>query len=393
MYLGYNLGTQTKLSLKGKSDFVLHNQVKIDEVEEDISYNKYGVDLGIAHNVFEDKSFVVRLGGAFDYAKHLLDDEMNNKIFSGNLNVFKTFNDSWSLELPLEYRRVEATRSNPLIEFVPIKRGDLIVEPNLRFKGQNYVAKAGVQYITGDSASYIFPILDVSLPSVVAGIDIRLYTASEYFRNSFYELSELNPYFIVTTADYSPSFARSYNIDISYPLKDLNFCLGFSYSQFDNAVNFHEVSLASRRGHASYLDRDQFSINPSISYNLNETVNVNLNGQYNFFLDESKSEFLTYVPKFALNLTSEQKLFDSKLILSQGLVYNSSREYFQPIFTIPKTLTVDSFWDLSFKATYRLSSSFELFAKGTNLLAAEYYVWHRQDVFQQQIWGGLKFRI
>ena len=107
--------------------------------------------------------------------------------------------------------------------------------------------------------------------------------------------------------------------------------------------------------------------------------------RYNIFLEDL---LLTYLPKFVLQFTGEQLLFNDKLVLNQGLIFNSSRN----ILSADMLFERDSFWDLSFKATYRISPSFEIFARGTNLLGERYDVWHSQFVFEKQIWGGLKFR-
>ncbi len=378
LYFGYNLGTQSRLTLKGESQFVRHNNPPLffSNLDWSIPINKYGADIGFEHNVFEDKSFVLRLDGKYDHAIHLRDTSWTDNIFEADLNVFKTFNDTWSFELPINYAN---TKVKPLETSV----SDLIVEPNVRFKGQNYTAKVGVQYITGDEASYIFPLIDLSLPAIFAGIDLRLYTESQYFRNSFYNISDINPYFFATTSDYSPNYMRSYNLDFNYDLSQFDFGLGVSYMQYENTTNF--IERGPRRGVATYLDRDQFTIRPSISYNFEENVRFKLDGQYNIFLEDLR---LTYLSKFVLQFTGEQLLFNDKLVLNQGLIFNSSRN----VLSADMLFERDSFWDLSFKATYRISPSFEIFARGTNLLGERYDVWHSQFVFEKQIWGGLKFR-
>jgi len=388
VYLGYYLGAQSKVSLGGYTKLANHNSdnFSIDALST-LPINKFGGDINFSHNSFEDKGFSVRVDAGYDYAIHKEDRDINDKIMKGGLDIFKSINDKLSVNLPFCYQRLQASN----LDTSELKVSDLMIEPNVRLKGQNYNLKAGVQYITGDSASYIFPIVDLTMTAIAAGIDLRLYTESEYMRNSLYNLSEINPYYYARSSDYSPSYKRSYNLAASYPLLDFIFQLGIGYNQYDNAVNFNESF--ERRGIATFLDRDELAITPEVSYSLDKNITVNLRGVYNFFLTEFDPVInLTYQPKFKLKLESEQLLFDNKLVLNQNLVYNSSRNVRIETWGFSNP-SVDAFLDLSVQARYRISPSFDVFVKGTNLLGSDYYVWNRQDVFQQQIWGGLKFRI
>lgn len=388
IYLGYYLGTQSKVSLNGYTKLANHNSAEFFGAEQltSLPINKFGGDLSFSHNSFEDKGFSVRVDAGYDYAIHKEDQDINDKILKAGLDIFKTINDKLSVNLPFCYQRLQASN----IDTSAITVSDLMIEPNVRTSGHNYNLKAGVQYITGDSASFVFPIVDLTLTAVAAGIDVRLYTESSYMRNSLYNLSEINPYYFASSSDYSPSYKRSYNLAASYPLLDFVFQLGLGYNQYENEVNFYETDV--RRGVADYLDRDEFAITPQVSYSLTNNVSVKLKGVYNFFLtDFDLPTLITYQPKFRLMLEGEQVLLDEKLVLNQNLVYSSSREGIADQSIVP--LTFEKYIDLSVQARYRISPSFDVFVKGTNLFGNDYIVWNRQEVFKQQVWGGLKFRL
>jgi len=350
--------------------------------------NKYGVNLGLSHNVFEDKGFVIRANGGYDYAIHKEDSDLNNKIYGAELNVFKSLNENLSIELPLSYKRT--TASNIARDSLSQTVGDIVLEPNFRLRSENYTLKGGVQYISGDSASFIFPIIDLSLPSVIAGIDLRLFTASTYLRNSLYNISEINPYVYAPSLDNSPSYERAYNLEASYAYLGFDFTLGFAYSQYKNSLNFFRA--IERRTVADYVDRDEFSLLPRITHKYKDFVTTGLSARYNFFLTDLGDTPLNLQPKFSLTLDSEQLLLDNKLVLEQALVYNHNRKV-ASILEPWNFLETDGFVDLSMKASYRVSKTIDLFIKGTNLLGTDYYVWNDQNVFQQQLWGGVKVRL
>ncbi len=387
-YFGYYLSPQTKVTLNGSTKLVNHNtdNSRIDALTT-LPIDKYGADLGFSHNVFEEKGFSFRLNGTYDYGIHKTDSDISNQILGARMDVFKSFGDKMSINLPVRYSRLSASTldtSNTVVS-------DIIADPNIRYRAQNYTLKAGVQYITGDSASYLFPIIDLTLNAVVAGLDLRLYTASSYSRNSFYQLTESNPYMNASSANYSPNYERSYNLEAIYPYQDFRFSLGFSYSQYDNFVNYFEAQ--DRRGIAAFIDREEFSIKPSVVYTINEKSSFKLGGRYNIFLTDLDSiTTLNYVPTTQIYFEGEQLLLDDKLVLTQNLIYNSARSV-TSFLTAIETPDAEAFVDLSAQIKYRISPSFDVFVKGTNLLGADYFVWNNQNVFRQQIWGGLKFRL
>jgi len=393
VYLGHYLGKHTKVSLNGFTKLMNHKtDVFTDETGPNVPINKFGGDFDFSHNVFESKGFSARLKAGYDYAVHKRDQEINDRTFTASANLFKSISNRLNIEVPVKYMSVSAFE----LDTSKLTRNDLILEPNLRYGNDNFLIKGGLQYIKGDSASYFFPIIDVSLPSIVADLSLRLFTESQYYRNSLFNLSDLNPYYYAFSTDYSPNYLRSYKLEATYPLNEFSFTLGLAYNQYVNTPNF--IESLERRGSASYIDRDEFSVQPRINYQLNEEVNFHIEADYNFFLTDLIATGLYYVPEFRLQVGGEQLFLNDKLVISESLEYQSVRETSlsgDPVAPSPvgPLRVAPSYTDLSLKVKYRISPSFDVFVKGTNLLGAEYFQWHRQAVFRQQIWGGLKFII
>ena len=387
-YLGYSLGTQTKIKLAGHSDFSRHRDYIsfFDDSLSIIPVNRYGVDLGFSHNVFEDSGFVLRLGVGYESSKNKLDDFGDNG-YKADINILKTISDKISVELPASYSRISPKDS--LSEGLT-SVGDLQLSPSIRYKGENYRAKVGLEYITGDEVNYIFPIIDIELNQVVEKFDLRLYTCSDYRRNSLYELSDIHPYYNSFTTDYSGYYHRAYNMMVSRMIGPLNTSLNFAYEIYDNDFNFVEnLTRDVSRQNLEYVDREAFSIAPEIRYSLDDKVDIGLSGTYNIFLTDSLDLF--YKPTFTLGLHGKERLVNDKLELTQDLVYNSRRMVSQEIID-GVLFDLDRFVDISLGVKYHISRTLSIYAKGTNLLGQEYFNWARQPLFRQQVWGGVKFR-
>lgn len=382
-YLGYYLGKQTKLTLQGNSNF--SNRTVYFDNPINVPLNQWGTDIELSHNIFEDKGFALRVGGSYlrTTSDLFLEANQAENRYGGRLNILKSLSDNLSVEIPFSYHRYVSNNYASV--------SDLEVEPTLRLQGQNYGLRAGLQYITGDDVSLIFAVINLKLESVFAGIDLTLSTESDYNRNSLSFLSEVHPYHNFTLDNYSPSYNKTYALGLDYRLNDLEFSLGFSYNEYENEANFQDFLLPVM----NYIHRDAFVINPNISYAPSETIGVGLDFEYHFFLTDSLN--LYYKPQAKLDLHSKQTLFDSKLELVQKISYVGARDVGRRIESSAGVSFMESelpgFWDVSLKLNYRLSPSFDLFAKGTNLLGQDYVIWNPIYAHKQQVWAGIKFRL
>ena len=366
-----------------------HNDLQVSNIDSlsRIPIDKYSVDLGFSHNVFEDNGFVLRFGVGYESSKNQL-DLFSDDAYKADLNILKTINDKISAELPVSYKRI--LPNSPIIDFGVYS--DLIVKPSVRYRSENYRAKLGIEFITGDEVNYLFPIVDIELIQVIEEIGLRLFTQSDYRRNSLYELSEIHPYFQSSFSSYSGYYQRTFNLTASRAVGPLNTALTFSYETYDNDNNFFESTSfnSTIRQGLGYVDRDAFVINPKLEYKLDDQVQLGLSASYFVFLTDSLD--LYYRPDFTLAFHGKEHFLNNKLELSQDLTFNSARSVSQEVFD-GILFRLDSFLDLSLGLKYHASPTFSFYIKGANLLGAEYDLWQLQPVFQRQVWGGLKLRI
>ena len=181
-YIGYHLGKQTKVRLHGnwnrtrrEDAFLLTENNEFGE----IPYDTYGVGAELSHNVFEDSGLALRIGSAHQW--HQLDNNIEETDLSFDLNVIKSFSDNLSFELPIQYQINNGSSS---LEIDARETKLLVANPNIRYKSTNYLAKVGLQYLRDDSTTRVFPIIDLSMIAIAAGIDVRLYTEAKYTRNN-----------------------------------------------------------------------------------------------------------------------------------------------------------------------------------------------------------------
>ena len=383
-YLGYYLGEQTKLTLQGNSNFS-NRTVSYFDTPLSIPLNQLGANLELSHNVFEEKGFALRVGGSYlrTSTDFVAISNQNENKYGAKLNILKSFSDKLSAEIPFSYQRYDSNNYAAV--------GDLQIEPTLRLQGQNYGLSAGVQYITGDDVSLIFPLINLKLESVVAGLDLTLSSEAEYSRNALSFLSEIHPYHNFILDNYSPSYNKSYALGLDYALNDLDFSLDFSYNEYENEANFQDFILPFM----NFNHREAFVIKPQVAYQLTEEIELGLDFEYHFFLTDSIN--LYYKPQAKLDFHAKQRLFDSKLELQQLVSFIGSRDVGRRLESSSgvafQESELPSFWDVSFKLNYRLSPSFDLFAKGTNLLGQDYVIWNPVYAHKQQYWAGIKFRL
>lgn len=408
LYLGYHLGEQTKIRLEGDYGFNTRNVLVSDST--DMNVRKIGGDFTFDHNVFEDNGFAVRLGAGYHSGFYKL-DEFKDNVLSGNLNLLKQVTETVTAELPISIIRTAVSDSLSALDSSSFV--DFILQPNVRFRGQNFNAKIGLEYITNDASSFFFPIIDLSMDRVVSILDLRIYTESEYRRNSMYNLVDDVPYMISSAADYSASYVRSYNLYPSVDYLNFTFGLNIAYRTYENDFNpsaiaqdFITQPLAlSGRYTLVYVDRDEFRISPSVSWTNSDNLNFNLQYNYNVFLTDSLDLFNK--PNSTLSLTGEQKLLKNKLTFSQDLHLIGERTHSAVnsvgMLPVQDLVVLPTYLDVGLGIKYRINDHIDISIRGVNLLQDNETVnldsevdyateWLGYPILGRQFWGKLKLR-
>mgnify|MGYP000149911101 CR=1 FL=1 len=339
-----------------------------------------GAKLNYAHTSFEKTGLAFRFRLSYDRLKDNNGD-YNENLLSSEVNIIKKINDDTNFEMPLVYNNYK-----PSIDFQD-NLNDYSIRPTLNYKGLNFKLKAGLEYTKADTSSFIFPIIDATYPAAFAGIDLRFFTSSSFNRNSFHYVSEYFPYFISGQFNFTPNYLRSYNLNLIKPINNLAFGFNIALNSYTNELLVSTLGQDDAAYLTRNIDRKEIRITPSVQFKT-ETVNAELNFNYNVFLNEDSLNILTYRPRFFVDLSASQNLFDNKLRLRQKLRYNSARK------VLAETeLSLDAFVDIALGIDYRINKSFSAFVDVTNLLGSEYTYWYNNPVYQQQVWVGIKLRI
>ena len=391
LYLGYHLGPQTKIRLEGDLGINTRN-VRLDTIN--LNVRKLGGDFSFDHNVFEDNGFAIRLGAGYHTAFHRADDFRDNYL-KGDLNLIKQLTETLSAELPVSIVRTAINDSQSV--FVTTSFLDLIFQPTVRFRGQNFNAKVGLEYITSDEGTFLFPLVDLSMDRVLSILDLRIYTESEYQRNSFYNLIDKIPYLNSRLAVYSPSYLRSYNLYPSVDYNNFTFGLNLAYRTYED--DYLPIGFGNRF-EVDYIDRDEFRLTPSVSWSNKENISFNLSYDYNIFLTDLSS--LSYKPTSTLSIDGEQKLLNDKLTFSQDMKLIGNRDHFETFVNDPVQLP--TYVDLGLGIKYRISQNFDISVKGVNLLQNNETetldfsqidnstLWFGYPILGRQFWGTIKVR-
>lgn|GEM_PF-647934 len=404
VYVGYHLGSQTIVKLNGDLQLDRHvlnptTSGLLLDTASTLPVNTFGGGLTLDHNTFEENGFALRIGGAY-HVTHQNLAEISDKVLKGELNILKTLSDNLSAELPVNYFRTLLGKGYELEDRIT-SYNDFILRPNLRFKGQNYTAKVGVEYINGLDDNYIFPIVDLSMDRIISIFDLRLYTSSEYSRNSLSQVMAVQPYLNLPL--YEAGYRRDYNFEPSVTYKKFDFGLNISYRTYENDYNYRGLSDTGLF-EINLLDREELAFTPRVGYNPSDKITLEFSVAYTSFL--SNENEVTYRPKWLTSLSSEQFLLNRKLKFSQELKIVGQRLHIDnrpdPIQFYYTDL--NSFVDLALGVRYKISDSFDVYVQGTNLLPSGEsllqnsenpyaVVWQNYPILRQQVWAGLKFRM
>lgn len=388
LYASYFLSKKTKVGLEAKYNSFDH-YTETNFIGDSLpGISQQPVDqLGIALNFstisFENLGMALRTRAGIESTEQKEDESKENRLFA-ELNLIKKFSDNISFEIPLEYNKYDYTVSDSINE---INTKDFQLSPQVRFKGDAYNAKAGLQYINADDTSFIFTVLDIYVSDIFNVLDLQFYTSSSFARNGMSHLLSINPYYRTDLSQYTPYFSASYNLKAIKSYNNWKFNLNFAYTDYTGDAIFFDRA-ESNRAIMNSLDRNEISITPSIDYNYC-AIAFSMSYDHNIFLDNT-GNLAFYRPKSILNITGSQKLLNDKLSLGQSVSYVSSRKTSHPS---DEDRLLDAFFDLSLDAEFLVSKSVSIYLRGSNLLGQDYELWYGHPVFKRQVWGGLRINI
>ncbi len=376
LYAAYYLGERNKVKLDLNGSRNLHNLFQLDSLNNQVGATSYGANLSLMHNSFEQSGLSIQTDIGYTKYNNKI-DTFGENLFSASTNIYKTINNELSIELPITYN----SYSPDSLESVN-NVSDLILSPNARYKKDNIYIKAGVQYVNADTNSILFPIFEVTMRDVYAGISLSIFTDIDYQRNSLSTLSKQNPYLETSSYTYSPSYKRGYNIRAGKAIGNIMTGLKISYNRWTNDRNYFDDG---RFFNYDEIDRKEIVIAPQVKYSPSDNISFNLEPQYYVYLNEDDNAPLFYRPNLKIDLKGEQKIMDNKLSFNQSLSYYSDRN-----FGSTSSEGETSYFDLGLGTRYQVSKSIVVYANGTNLISSDNFVWNIYEVFEKQLWGGVK---
>lgn len=380
LYFGYYLNSQNKVKALVRGGNSRHYSPLISEQDSAIqhNYNNYGATLSFDHNSFEKTGISLRTRLSYDQIKQTIDTTLENK-FNAHLNLLKKINNEIALEIPFNYSTYNFSSS------IDTSYSDLSLSPFVRYYGNNFNLNIGAQFIfTGDD-NFFFPTVRLEVPKIVEEVDLTLYTEGQYSRLNMSNLSDIIPYYQTALTPLTPSFIKTYNLQVNRQIGFANAGLKISFNDYVNDIQIVDLTTDTRPIVES-ISRNELSITPSLKMK-NENNEFNFSVRYNLFLNVPQDS-LTYLPSFEIDLSASHYFINRKLRLFESLSFNDNRNL-----SISDNLLVEplkSFLDLSLGLEYRIIKSVGVYARGTNLLANSYSMWYRHPVFERQFWGGIK---
>jgi len=400
IYASYFLSPKTKVGVEGNGRW--NNRAtqflptsELDTTNYNLPTNQIGAAVNFSHTSFETSGFAIRSRFAYDRMRRTLEYDnlyLNENKMSLDNNIYKKLGESMAAEVDVKYRNyistVEANSNNN-----SVTNYDLIVRPRISYTSVNYTLSTGVEMIRTSGDNYLFPIANIKIPSIIAEIDLSIYTDTDYNRYSLHSLVEDNPFAILNTNETNAMYRRSINLQLDRSIIGAwNASIRFSYNDYQNDIQYinngNPMAITPTTFDYTFIDRKEVSITPTVGI-VDDLIDLNLSMTYNHFLGDNKDDLL-YTPRINVDLSATEKLLNNKLFLSQSISYNSS---FNGQYEIGDIIGKSGFADISGKIEFKVSRTFSVFVEGVNLLDSNYEQWHNVYNNGRQFWGGVKLRM
>ncbi len=282
---------------------------------------------------------------------------------------------------------------------------DLLASVTPYFKGNygifNFYLGLNFNFLNTDKSNfYFYPIIDVNINlvpdvfTVFAGVD------GNVKKNSFLNLSEINPWVGSTVQlNWNHSF-KAYGGIRGNIAQKVNFSAQVSWEKFNNMFFFvnvpddtiinYLIAVPFNKFGVLYDNGSLFAISGEITYAAGEKVNLMFGAKYNTYsldsLDKPYHKPSSEV-KFGISFLATKKI----RIWSD--VYYYGKRTALDLSVVPNTeVDLDGFVDLNAGVDYRLTEQFSIFLSLTNLLNKQYQRYYHYPVHGIQIMGGIMYK-
>ncbi len=392
VYGGYWVSQNFKVSLD--TDFSRLNQSIYGESinTEDTHPDRIiqSIDNRIGLNLDKYAAFGLQMDAVLRYeATELIDEVDTQNYLSADLHIAKSIWNGIDLDIT---SKAETATMNKIGDNEFDNYTNFIINPSLRYTIDDLHIEAGVFSTFNNDDQYLWPKLLVQYSLIDAPLTLELSTDQTPSITTLKAITDINPF--INSNDRIPtqlSVNRDVRFQLAYSTNNLIIKPSYRYRIADDQLLFVKNGITFDLVNNDRINSQR--IGAEATYDLNNIGQVKLDG--GVFLYSSFIEaFTTYLPKYEVQLTANQSLFDERLLLEQAIYYRQVTAAEVDLVALPIFGSFDpNIIDLSATINFKILPQFWLYAEGNNLLFQDYTIWEGFGVYQPKVLFGIKYLI
>lgn len=260
-----------------------------------------------------------------------------------------------------------------------------------------------------NSEVYVYP--KVSASYRMAGEYFIAYAGVEgdLRTNTYYQFTKANP-FVSPTLNIQPT-DQQYEAHLGAKGKlsnSIGYDVRMRYSSEDNKAlfraNTRTVSGSEEYQHGNsfgivYDQVNTFSAFGEINFDVNRNFALRLNGEY-FYYDPSNEGEAWNLPDFRASLFMDYQIGENWSLGANAFFVGERKDQLgtwslaniYPPMEVFHTTSLDSYFDLNAKISYRFNDQLSAFVRGYNLIGDNYERWVDYPVLGLQVMGGITYK-
>lgn len=315
---------------------------------------------------------------------------------------FKNFETNFDFNIPVSYQIIEGLSAHLALEGLftsletpiwSISNNLFSIQPSLKYSNKNVRLKAGIANVYGKrDQAYWLPDLYAQFFILNDGLKIDLGWKSSVIRNTFKELSTINP-FVFSQSRIQQT--KSDQVFVGFESRlgtHLSFGAQLSWRQWLDMPMFNAMEQTEYQYlvfEPQYLSKVQ-AANPEafIQYDLGPNFGVKgYLSYFNYNVTEGIDRIL-HMPKFKTGGQIRMKFFKRLLIEGQADFWNGI--YAQTLFG--EEVKLKPFLDLQVRGDFTITPRWSAFVSVNNILNQTYQRWYDYDHFGINFIGGVRFK-
>jgi len=245
------------------------------------------------------------------------------------------------------------------------------------------------------SKFYFYPILDVNINIIPDALTIFAGLDGNVEKQSFLELSTLNPWVSSTIPTNWDNTFKAYGGVRGNISDKINYSAQVSWQKFNNMFFFvndtnSKTSEPFNKFEAIYDKGSITTVSGEISYAASEKIDVNFGAKYNAYsLDTLDSPYQKPISEVKLGVSF---LATEKIRIWTDVYYFGKRTALDLSVSPNTEIDLDAFIDLNIGVDYKLTKQLSAFLSLTNLLNSQYQRYYHYPVNGIQVMGGIMYK-